>query len=57
MLLEKVLFELDNFFYRGQLRMDTATHITMGIALGGIATLDPVVQQALHYLQLLWLVP
>ncbi|WP_138420761.1 metal-dependent hydrolase [Aquibacillus sediminis] len=24
--------------------MDTATHITMGIALGGIATLDPVVQ-------------
>lgn len=25
--------------------MDTATHITMGIALGGIATLDPVVQQ------------
>ncbi len=25
--------------------MDTGTHITMGIALGGIATLDPVVQQ------------
>ncbi|MFC4401498.1 metal-dependent hydrolase [Gracilibacillus xinjiangensis] len=25
--------------------MDTATHITMGIALGGLATLDPVVQQ------------
>ncbi|SER58495.1 inner membrane protein [Gracilibacillus ureilyticus] len=24
--------------------MDTATHITMGIALGGLATLDPVVQ-------------
>ncbi|MGY0692525.1 metal-dependent hydrolase [Virgibacillus sp. FSP13] len=25
--------------------MDTGTHIVMGIALGGIATLDPVVQQ------------
>ncbi len=25
--------------------MDTGTHITMGIALGGIATLDPIVQQ------------
>jgi inner membrane protein len=25
--------------------MDTATHITMGIALGGLATLDPAVQQ------------
>ncbi|KAB8125625.1 metal-dependent hydrolase [Gracilibacillus oryzae] len=25
--------------------MDTATHITMGIAIGGFATLDPVVQQ------------
>lgn len=25
--------------------MDTGTHITMGIAIGGIATLDPIVQQ------------
>ncbi|GAA0498599.1 metal-dependent hydrolase [Salinibacillus aidingensis] len=25
--------------------MDTATHITMGVALGGLSTLDPVVQQ------------
>ncbi|MRG87530.1 metal-dependent hydrolase [Salinibacillus xinjiangensis] len=25
--------------------MDTATHISMGVALGGLATLDPVVQQ------------
>src|SRR5690625_476997 len=30
--------------------MDTGTHIAMGIALGGLATLDPVVSQdaALH---------
>ncbi|MDV2581872.1 metal-dependent hydrolase [Alkalibacillus haloalkaliphilus] len=25
--------------------MDTATHITMGVAIGGLATLDPAVQQ------------
>ncbi|MCP8617965.1 metal-dependent hydrolase [Salirhabdus salicampi] len=31
--------------------MDTATHITMGIALGGLATLDPVVQQDPHLFQ------
>lgn len=32
--------------------MDTGTHITMGIALGGLATLDPVVSQdpALHHI-------
>ncbi len=30
---------------KGAANMDTATHITMGIAIGGLATLDPVVQQ------------
>lgn len=30
--------------YKGGPKMDTGTHIAMGVALGGIATLDPAVQ-------------